>query len=188
MVMRRYIPVIAVAVVTVLLLGSLLFGLLLDPGRRLETWETALDAYLGFAESSFEDDWRVLDSERATSSYRFHRGMSLATYGSGSYYATSVTYGQAIAPSVSLTPNLPGLRLPSSGRPLPYPPQDVWCVLLAGDQSGRTGDLLIFVALHQDLYGAAWVVHEAGDAPFGSDLEADLREIGCAGVADAALR
>ena len=41
---------------------------------------------------------------------------------------------------------------------------------------------LVFVALHQDLYNAAWVVHEAEEPPLGSDSEADLAELGCASI------
>ncbi len=45
----------------------------------------------------------------------------------------------------------------------------------------RTGDRLVFVALHQDLYNAAWIVHEAA-AGVG---EVELRALGCDTVADA---
>jgi hypothetical protein len=55
--------------------------------------------------------------------------------------------------------------------PLPYPPQEVWCVR-AGDGGTPT---VLFVALHQDLYNGAWLVHEADT----SALAEALPRLGC---------
>ena len=38
-------------------------------------------------------------------------------------------------------------------RPLPYPPQEAWCVSLQNDA-------VVLVSLHEDLYVARWFVHE----------------------------
>lgn len=42
------------------------------------------------------------------------------------------------------------------GRPVPYPPTEVWCVTLAGAGEQRT----LFVAQHEDMYVGTWLVHE----------------------------
>jgi hypothetical protein len=56
-------------------------------------------------------------------------------------------------------------------RPLPYPPEDLWCVKLKSADPTVPGILLI--AFHKDIYTASWVVHEP------IDVEAVLAEVGC---------
>ena len=46
------------------------------------------------------------------------------------------------------------------GRPVPYPPVEVWCVTLAGANDSRT----VFVAQHEDMYVGTWLVHEPRSA------------------------
>ena len=46
------------------------------------------------------------------------------------------------------------------GRPLPFPPAEVWCVTLAGAGDSRT----LFVAQHEDMYVGTWLVHEPRSA------------------------
>jgi hypothetical protein len=53
-------------------------------------------------------------------------------------------------------------------RPLPFPPEEVWCVLL-GRGSQATSSGVVFVALHQDIHNADWVVHETAGDPFSPD-------------------
>jgi hypothetical protein len=60
-------------------------------------------------------------------------------------------------------------------KPLPFPPADVWCVLLDYD-SVRSG---IFVALHQDLYNADWVVHTGWKRLSIEEFERLASGVGC---------
>ena len=56
------------------------------------------------------------------------------------------------------------------------------CVVLeAAEQDGRASRL-VYVALHQDLYNAAWIVHEADVLPVDPDTARDLAALGCASV------
>jgi len=59
----------------------------------------------------------------------------------------------------------------SSPAPLPYPPEDVWCVRLKS--ADPTVPKVVLIALHNDAYGARWVVHEP------TNTEAVLATIGC---------
>ena len=69
---------------------------------------------------------------------------------------------------------------------LPWPPEDLWCVLVkrGGDGRGRTGESkahsVLFVGRHTDLlWRDGWVVHEGLAAPFTPQLEQDLSSLGC---------
>ena len=59
--------------------------------------------------------------------------------------------------------------------PLPCPPDEVWCVLLKGGNQQQ----LVYMALHNSLYNADWVVHipsEPWDSP---GLQINLQNLGC---------
>ena len=43
------------------------------------------------------------------------------------------------------------------GKPLPYPPTQLWCVQV---EDGTAGSDHLLLALHEDLYVARWLVHE----------------------------
>jgi hypothetical protein len=193
--MRRYLATMGVVILSGLLLGSLLVGAFLSPGRQPETWETALRRYLEFKRLDGDELWQIAIRERAISPTRFDRALSRVSYGTGTYYQTQVTYpAVALAPTDqqvihrAATPMPTGVKFfaATAGRPLPYPPDDVWCVLLtqAQDPVELSQDLLAFVALHIDLYNAEWVVHETGIAPFGGEILGGLHAIGCDGVLD----
>ena len=56
-------------------------------------------------------------------------------------------------------------------RPLPYPPEDVWCVRLKS--ADPTVPKVLLIAFHKDIYTASWVVHEP------NDVAAVLAAVGC---------
>jgi hypothetical protein len=56
-------------------------------------------------------------------------------------------------------------------RPMPYPPNDLWCVPLTNPDPAAPK--VILVALHQDMFNAEWIVHEV------TDPEAVLAAVGC---------
>jgi hypothetical protein len=45
-----------------------------------------------------------------------------------------------------------------ASRPAPFPPTDLWCATLAAAPDGDAHTVLL--ALHDDLYVGAWIVHE----------------------------
>jgi hypothetical protein len=58
-----------------------------------------------------------------------------------------------------------------NARPLPYPPEDVWCVRLKS--ADPTVPRVLLIAFHKDIYTASWVVHEP------NDVAAVLAAVGC---------
>lgn len=107
---------------------------------------------------------------------RFTAAMSGASYGDSPYYRTTNHYR---GPTAEEQPGATSIHFFSeSGRPLPYPPVRLWCVLLdLGDLAARR---LVLVALHQDLYNADWIVHEAAADGRNAELNAALDTLGCA--------
>jgi hypothetical protein len=62
------------------------------------------------------------------------------------------------------------------GIDLPYPPDQVVCVLAGQDGGAR----LLFVCYHSDnLWRSGWVVHEGPQSPFTLADREILRQIGC---------
>lgn len=64
-----------------------------------------------------------------------------------------------------------------NGRPsLPFPPQDVWCILL----SDGTRDQLLLLALHnQEPYKTDWIVHQGPSGSFDQTFLSILSDMGC---------
>ena len=85
----------------------------------------------------------------------FRAEMSTASYGNTPYYVTTHR----------ANPNYPGQK------PLPYPPNDLWCVKLKG--MDPPAPQVVLLALHQDIYNADWVMHEV------TDPEMVLAAVGC---------
>jgi hypothetical protein len=93
--------------------------------------------------------------------WNFAPSMSKATYGSGVYFHVS----QGFDPKYG-----------NSSRALPYPPRDVWCVVLT-DASGSSR--IVFTALHEDMYKADWILHEPAAERRTPLLGEWLASIGC---------
>jgi hypothetical protein len=144
----------------------------------------AIDRYVGYERDDRGVDLTVTRMAHATRPWLFMAAASSATFGDGPYYRTSRSY-QVVTVTVTLPPGPGGgatssettYRSGSGGRALPYPPKEVWCVLLE-DGEGRSR--VVFAALHSDLYNAGWIMHEASAAPASAELEHTLSEIGCA--------
>jgi hypothetical protein len=85
----------------------------------------------------------------------FRAEMSAASYGNTPYYATTHR----------TNPDYPGQK------PLPYPPNDVWCVKL--ESTDPAAPRMVVLALHQDIYNADWVMHEV------TNSETVLAAVGC---------
>ncbi len=97
---------------------------------------------------------------------RFTADMSGPVFGTSSFYQVGT----------SVPASTPGVVAQSSGqRPLPYPPQQLACVLLGS----LKGDSVVFVALHQDMYNAQWLVHQSRYPWPSAELKAQLATLGC---------
>ncbi len=122
----------------------------------------------------------VLNEKQAARPWFFNAEDSAASYGDSVYYQTTVRYGRVATPlRFPATPEAtPGYASYYAGQhPLPYPPDDLWCVRL---DLGEQGSSIITVAMHQDLYGGDWVVHELPGTWSGADRAAALAQWDCA--------
>ncbi len=69
-------------------------------------------------------------------------------------------FGQPISATEPIT-TYPVERFTCCERPLPYPPEDLWCIKLKS--ADPTIPKIVLIAFHKDIYTASWVVHEPVD-------------------------
>ena len=163
-------------IVALLLLAALAAGvlaLLPDKAGLPAGCQAALDQYLAYKNVSLAEGLSVKAEAKAAKPGSLTQDVSFAVYGDSTYYQTDENYkeasGQAEATTVWTKEEL---------RPLPYPPEEVWCILL--ERSAQTpGYGVAFVSLHQDIYNADWVVHEVGPDPFAPESLQVASDLGC---------
>jgi hypothetical protein len=71
-----------------------------------------------------------------------------------------------------------GSRHYKGSHPIPYPPKEVWCVLLKLTPP-EDAYFIVFANLHQDMYNAQWIVHEGEKAPFSQTFLKHIADLGC---------
>ena len=163
-------------IVALLLLAALGVGVLvLLPGKAglPAGCQAALDQYLAYKNVSLAEGLSVKAEAKAAKPGSLTQDVSYAVYGDSTYYQTDENYkeasGQAEAPTIWTREEF---------RPLPYPPEEVWCILL--ERSAQTpGYGVAFVSLHQDIHNAGWVVHEAAPDPFVPESLQVASDLGC---------
>lgn len=155
--MRRLAAILlAIAVPSLLVMVPLLVTY--QPGLP-SAGRQALTFYLGYQQEAGLADLAVGQIEPAGNPRGYTADDSAATFGDGSYFV--VNHDQA------------GLGAGDGNlRPLPYPPDDLWCAALG---AGR----VVFIAQHQDLYRSAWAVHETPAGFSAAELAGLLRRVGC---------
>lgn len=126
--------------------------------------QTCLDQYI--ASSYVPSQTNVLVVRRAQRPWNFSKALSDRVLGDTVYFQTdaSLTWTGGSGPS-----------------PLPFPPKELWCAILAGrdDVSAEKAYSIVFVGLHMDMYNGDWFVHETGEYPFTAESETVLSQIGC---------
>jgi len=117
--------------------------------------------------------------------------MSMPPWGDSVVFETAAgNHDESQGITVSLQPVLTNPLNVDGRKPLPYPPDDLRCVLLQASGSHNkpfdsanagTGSqyAVVFVGLHNDLYNGAWVVHESAYHFPSPELNATLEEVGC---------
>ena len=115
----------------------------------------------------------LLEMRFAGNPRSFTRALSGPTFGDGVYYGVSYTDAGAVvnanAPRAAATSVLDGMSVTytsgiepvasyGSQRPMPYPPEEIWCVRLQPEAGGAPEAVLL--ARHEDLYNGSWAVHE----------------------------
>jgi hypothetical protein len=109
----------------------------------------------GYVSSFLDSGVEIEQYVQARLPQKFRAEMSTASYGNTPYYVTTHR----------ANPNYPGQK------PLPYPPNDLWCVKLKS--TDPTVPQAVVLALHQDIYNADWVMHQV------TDPETALATVGC---------
>ena len=122
--------------------------------------QDALSQFVSY-EYSLRPGLVVSQVVQASRPREFTATMSGDVYGAGTYFHVDVPYS--------------GDQTGNSTRPLPYPPEQLSCVLLGSSK----GDKVVFLALHGDDYIANWFVHDARYAWPSDELKAQLATIGC---------
>ncbi len=107
----------------------------------------------------------------------FRADMSKTSFGNSTYYRTDRRYDEqadtrvwSLTMTATTVPTLTRMDY-RPARPMPYPPNDLWCVQLTS--LDPAAPKVILVALHQDMFNAEWIVHEV------TDPEAVLAAVGC---------
>ena len=164
--MPRWLKIVAaaLAVVVVFIAAGLIgYGLANNTSHPPDEVQSAAQAYVQVQNTRSERSPAVESIVRATGPSNLTQTMSKATFSDSVYYTAS--YGlQASATAGRLqAPPYP------SGRGVPYPPLDAWCVRL------NSGNIFV-VAFHKDMYGAGWVLHELVDP------SSAARQIGCKSI------
>jgi hypothetical protein len=108
----------------------------------------------------------VLSVARARQPWRFSKDMSYSVLGDSVYFQTDypLTWKEGGGPS-----------------PLPFPPRELWCALLEGEDrlTGERSYAVVFVGLHMDMYNGDWMVHEGPTDRSLPALLQGLSTIGC---------
>jgi hypothetical protein len=160
--------------------------LLIDqPGLPAEAQPT-LDQYLqhaGLGAASVV----VQQVRHAARPGQFTASLSAATVGESSYFQLSrndqppATQSGYIwdQPVITYSLRITAVPVASLGQvPLPYPPADLWCVLLSSPSAAAPQS--IFLARHEDLYAGAWLVQELPPGLSRSALARVWSTVGCA--------
>jgi hypothetical protein len=154
--MRKRLSILVPALMLMVL--SIAFTLI--NSRQTPAWEPVLNRYLTYLQTTGAPPYTVINSVQASQPGNFTSSMSAGSFSDNVISQTSQTTD---------TPE------PASFQPIIYPPDSIWCVLLA-DGNQRE---LVFVALHNSLYNADWIVHISPD-PWGSaELGTTLENLGC---------
>jgi hypothetical protein len=104
----------------------------------------------------------------------------LVTAGNSLYFATDQPYNLEPERSDPVPAGVPTSVIRSEsgqvGTPLPYPPQEVWCVLV----DTAAGQQVILLALHhREPYQTDWIIHQQLTDPSPSGWIDLLNLLGC---------
>ncbi len=129
--------------------------------------QQALDSYLNHLRQAGQAA-TVIGASRASLPRNFTADLSGSTYGDGYYFsvihsdAPAQTASSPLAgPSITMTLKItPMVQSPGDGRPLPYPPSELWCVRLQPENAAGGPPEVVLVARYGDMFVDAWVVHE----------------------------
>jgi hypothetical protein len=168
--MRRLAAVL-LPVLIALLAGITFVILEVHPGLPRPA-ERVLETYLSGRSQRTGVTATVVDAVPAARPHALEQAVRGSAYGESAYYRTVDTIPPTGEPLTVVV---------DSRRPIPEPPQALWCILLETAPGGAPD--VVFVALHQDLYNAGWLVHERRTYS-GALILSDLMDlVGCSDLA-----
>jgi len=148
---------IVIPLLAVILLVALI--LVID-SQRPPAWRVKINHYIAFLRETNHPSYHVESTASAAQPSNFSESMSAETFSDTPLFQTSSSSRASFSAEL---------------EPLPYPPEQVMCVLLHDGSQLQ----LVYVALHNNLYNADWVVHISPD-PWGSQaIQSNLSSIGC---------
>jgi hypothetical protein len=151
-----------------LLTAAMIFlGLWIANKITTPAWRSALNHYIAYKTSPPAAMITLERSVQAGQPWRFRTDMSSATYGDCFYFDVS---------------NCDTIKQALPDPPLPFPPEDLWCALLQSTASDHEARWVVYIARHEDLYNAGWIVHESSRSLSDPLLADDLASIGCSAV------
>lgn len=150
------------------------FVLSYQPGLPSDAQEE-LDGYLANLQGLRGTFYTIIQANPAGQPANFTADMSRSTFGDSPYFQTTSGYQSPRVLSAAAQNSAVIREEDNSRRAIPYPAVDLWCVYLEGNEALE----VVYLALHEDMYNADWLVHE-GLAPASDPLTAaDLSELGC---------
>ncbi len=144
---------------TLVVIGVMATLLLLNNGQA-PPWRTIIDEYLLYLRTTGETSFKVTNAVLASKPANFNSDMSAGSFSDSLIFQTSSVVGADYSADL---------------EPMPYPPDQVWCVLLKDGSEQR----LVFAALHHNLYNADWIVHIPPAAWGSAELDITLASLGC---------
>ena len=167
-------------VVLVLCLAAVAVAILIIANNRANlrpAHEQAVEEYVAYRRATTNQALTITQYVQARLPQNFRPDMSRASFGNATYYQTGQRYDQqsdaSIWPFTVTATTVPTLTRMGygGGKPMPYPPNDLWCAQLKS--TDPAAPQVVVIALHQDIYNADWVMHEV------SDPETVLAAVGC---------
>jgi hypothetical protein len=168
-----------------LLVAALIFlGLWIANKNTTPSWRVELEQYIAYKVNLSNSPITIQRTVQASQPWKFSADMSSGTFGDCFYFEVNYCY------NVDETPPSPPILFPpdevlfalvktTTSSPLPFPPDDVWCALVKTSIDGKETSWVVYIAKHQDLYNADWIVHESSKSIADPQLKDDLTNIGC---------
>jgi hypothetical protein len=170
-----------IRVILVLCLATIAVAILIIANNRANprpSHEIAVEDYVAYRRATAFPSLTIKQYRQARIPQNFRPGMSKSTFGNAIYYRTTRRYYEAQAdvgvwPLTVTATTVPTLTRGGywGGKPMPYPPNDLWCAQLSSSDPGAPK--VVLAGLHQDIYNAEWIVHEV------TDPKTVLSDVGC---------
>ena len=136
------------ALAALLMAASAVFVLIIvttnRTGRFVKDWLYIAEAYLDVEATSLHARGVISEVVLARNSSHFTEMLSYYTVGEGTYFDVNKQLGEV--PDVQGTQSLTLYGVRTVNRPLPYPPQKLWCVYIA---YADAPEQVIFLGYHR---------------------------------------